>query len=71
MWQNRDGKNYIENKNILTLVNEELGNYNRPSMTSEELKQILTNLENMMCIKKSKTNANKGWLREWIRVKYN
>jgi hypothetical protein len=68
MWLNRDSENCIEGQLILDLVNKELSKYNRPQMNQQELDMLLKDLEKMKCIEK--TEENKWWLREWVKVVY-
>jgi hypothetical protein len=68
MWLNRDSENCIEGQLILDLVNKELSKYNRPQMNQQELDMLLKDLEKMKCIEK--TEGNKWWLREWVKVVY-
>jgi len=68
MWLNRDSENCIEDQLILDLVNKELSKYNRPQMNQQELDMLLKDLEKMKCIEK--TEGNKWWLREWVKVVY-
>jgi hypothetical protein len=68
MWLNKDSENCIEHRLILNLVNQELLKYNRPQMNQQELDEVLKDLEKMECIEK--TEGNKWWLREWVKVVY-
>ncbi|WXG39445.1 MAG: hypothetical protein WED07_01200 [Candidatus Freyarchaeum deiterrae] len=70
MWKNRDEKQCIREDLILNYINTELSKFNLPTMSQEELNQILKDLEKMKSIEKSKSDRNKWWLREWVRVEY-
>lgn len=68
MWINRDKENCIKDEVIIDLVNTEFSKYNLTKMNQEELNITLRDLERMECIEK--TERNKWWLREWVKVVY-
>lgn len=68
MWMNRDKENCVKDEVILDLVNKELSKYNRSEMSRRELDKILKELEKMKCIER--TDENKWWLRERVKITY-
>ena len=70
MWVRRDRDDCISDSGLLDLVNTELEIYGRGAISKQELHDSLETLINMGCIKRSKSDGSKWWLREWVRVSY-
>ena len=55
---------------LLPKVNEDRARYGHAPLSEKELADALGTLERMQCIKRSRNDPARWWLREWIRVKY-
>lgn len=70
MWLHRDHNVTVDDAELLDLVNGERRKGGMQALLREQLDRSLRTLEKLKCIKRSKRNANRWWLREWVNVDY-
>ena len=68
IWKNMGKNDFINPSNLLDMINAYLKNNNRPTMTIEEMNNVLVDLEKMNCI--GKTDNNSYWLKEQVELPY-
>jgi hypothetical protein len=51
-------------------VNEDRERHGHSPLSEKELTEVVATLERMRCIKRSRNDNTKWWLREWVRVEY-
>ncbi|WP_434666704.1 hypothetical protein P5W99_37345 [Paraburkholderia sp. A3BS-1L] len=67
LWQNRNGKNKINEGDGLMKTNELRAQYKMPPLTLEQYAYTVNRLVEIECIE---LKNGVIWLREWVRVKY-
>jgi hypothetical protein len=72
LWQTRDKRTQhtVAKREIVTTVNRELRQVDRPALTAAQIRDALAKLRDLACIGESRTEPDRYTLREWVEVKY-
>jgi hypothetical protein len=70
MWMNCDKDQTVSEAILMVKVNEDRASHSQTPLSEKELSDVLATLERMQCIKRSRNDHTKWWLREWVQVKY-
>ena len=70
LWKHWDENSTVAKKDVKTFVNRERADFGQQSLSIKEIEYALKNLERMGCIKESRNDTGRWWLREWVDIKY-
>jgi hypothetical protein len=70
LWKACDADHTVAKKEVITIVNKERGAFGKQKLSTQEIDFALGRLERMRCIQDAKSDPNRWWLREWVRVQY-
>jgi hypothetical protein len=70
LWNNKDDRRTVAKKDVHRKVNRERSKLGRPPMSPQEIDDALTVLVRMRCIKQSRVDPTRWWLRERVRATY-
>lgn len=70
LWKTCDGDHTVAKGEVVAAVNYERGAFGKQPLSSQEIDFALGRLQRMQCIQEARTDTNRWWLREWVRIRY-
>jgi hypothetical protein len=70
LWVSRDAAGTLAKVEVFDVVNRERENFGQQPLSVKEVDYALQDLERMGCIQQSRSDPDRWWLREWVRVRY-
>ena len=70
IWNDRDENNTMAKSDVFEAVNRERTRFGKPPLSPQDCDRALDDLVSMSCLKQSRNNPERWWLREWVSIRY-